>query len=63
MFEKHDSGLSAGYKNRRVVEMGRTKAAHGMLMLCLLETEKTRFLQLAKLRMAKKNGGEKKDAN
>ena len=63
MFEKNDSGLSIGYKNRRVVEMGRSKAAHGMLMLCQLETEKTRFLQLAKLRMAKKNGGKKKDAN
>jgi len=63
MFEKHDSGLSAGYKNRRVVEMGRTQTAYGMLMLRLLETKKTRLLQLAKLRMAKKNGGKKKDAN
>ena len=63
MFEKHDSGCSPGYKNRGVVEMGRTQTAHGMLMLCLLKTEKTRLLQLAKLRMSKKNGGEKKDAN
>ena len=32
-------------------------------MLSLLETEKTRLLQLAKLRMTKKDGGDKKGAN
>jgi len=63
MFEKHDSSFSPGYKNRRIVELGRTHAAHGMLMLSLLETEKTCLLQLAKLRMAKKDGGDKKGAN
>jgi len=63
MLEKNNPGCSAGNKNRRIIEMSRAQTAHGMLMLCLLETKKTRLLQLAKLRMTKKNGGEKKDAN
>ena len=63
MFKKNDPGFSVGNKNRRVIEMGRTQAVKPVLMLCLLETEKACLLQLTKLRMAKKNGGEKKDPN
>ena len=63
MFKKNDPGFSVENKNRRIVELGRTHATHGMLMLSLLETEKTRLLQLAKLRMTKKDGGDKKGAN
>jgi hypothetical protein len=63
MFKKNDPGFSVGNKNRRVVEMRRTQVVKRLLMLCLLETKKTRLFQLTKLRMAKKNGGEKKDPN